>query len=69
MRKGIWCMEQMFIFKDIYEKMEKVRPMNPIYLDTLAEKDHFSDVVWVTEQMGLHKLMRLQHDYSVPLIQ
>jgi hypothetical protein len=41
MRKGIWCMEQMFIFKDIYEKMEKVRPMNPIYLDTLAEKDHF----------------------------
>jgi hypothetical protein len=59
----------LFIYKDIYQKMDKMRPMHPLALDTLAKKDHFADVVWVTEQMGLHKLMRLQHDYSVPLIQ
>jgi hypothetical protein len=64
-----WCTEQLFIYKDIYQKMDKVRPMHPLALDTLGEKDHFVDVVWVTEQMGLHKLMRLQHDYIVPLIQ
>jgi hypothetical protein len=64
-----WCTEQLFTYKDIYQKMDKLRPMHRLALDTLAEKDHFSDVVWVTEQMGLHKLMRLQHDYSVPLIQ
>ncbi|KAK1697545.1 hypothetical protein QYE76_014242 [Lolium multiflorum] len=64
-----WCTEQLFIYKDIYQKMDKVRPMHPLDLDTLAEKDHFTDVVWVTEKMGLHKLMQLKRDYSVPLIQ
>jgi hypothetical protein len=55
-----WCTEQLFIYKDIYQKMDKVRPMHPLALDTLTEKDHFQDAVWVTKQMGLHKLLRLQ---------
>jgi hypothetical protein len=64
-----WCLEQLFIYKDIYQNMDKVRPMHPLDLDTLAEKDQFQDVVWVTEQMVLHKLMRLKHDYNIPRIQ
>ena len=32
-----WCTEQLYIYKDIYQKMEKVRPMHPLALDTLAE--------------------------------
>jgi hypothetical protein len=36
-----WCMEQLFIFKDLYETKIKVRPMNPIDLDALEEKHHF----------------------------
>jgi hypothetical protein len=63
-----WCTEQLFICKYIYQKMDKVRPMHPLDIDTLAEKDHFQVDVWVTRQMGLHKLMRLKHDYNIPLI-
>jgi hypothetical protein len=62
-------MEQLFILKDIYAKIDKVRPMNSIDVDTLSEKDHFQDVVCVTNKMGLHKFMRLKHDYSIPPIQ
>ncbi|KAM0887545.1 hypothetical protein ACQ4PT_028956 [Festuca glaucescens] len=39
--RRFWCMEQIFIFKDIYETKDKVRLMQPIDLDTFAEKDHF----------------------------
>jgi hypothetical protein len=42
-----WCTEQLFIYKDIYQKMGKVIPMHPLDLDTLSEKDHFQDVVCV----------------------
>lgn len=48
-----------------------MRPIQPIDLDTLSEKSHFENIVWVTEGigMGLHKLMRVKWDYSIPLIQ
>ncbi|KAK1629283.1 hypothetical protein QYE76_003598 [Lolium multiflorum] len=63
-----WCMEQIFIFKDIYEPMKKVRPMQAIDVELLSRNDHFEDAIWVTERMGLHKLMKVQCDFSVPLI-
>lgn len=63
-----WCMEQLFIFKDIYEPKTKVRPMQAIDVDQLSDNDHFAYAVWVTERMGLHKLMKIQCNYNIPLI-
>jgi cobalamin-dependent methionine synthase I len=34
--KRFWCLEQEFIYKDIYEPMKKVRPMQAINVDLLA---------------------------------
>ncbi|KAK1619297.1 hypothetical protein QYE76_024814 [Lolium multiflorum] len=59
-----WCMEQLYIFKDIYEPMKKVRPMQAIDVELLSQNDHFEDA----ERLGLHKLMKVQCDFSVPLI-
>jgi hypothetical protein len=63
-----WCMEQIFIYKDIYESMKKVRPMQATYVELLSQNYHFEDAIWVTERMGLHKLMKVQLDSSIPLI-
>ncbi|KAK1585734.1 hypothetical protein QYE76_008278 [Lolium multiflorum] len=61
-------LEQEFIYKDIYEPMRKVRPMQAINVDDLAENDHFEDAIWVTGRMGLQELMKIQCDYSPELI-
>ncbi|KAK1679077.1 hypothetical protein QYE76_039925 [Lolium multiflorum] len=66
--KRVWCMEQSYIFKDIYEPMKKVRPMQAIDVELLAVNDHFEDAIWVTERMGLQKLMKVQCVYSPDLI-
>ena len=64
-----WCMEQLYIFQDIYAPMKKkVRPMQPIDLNHLTSKGDFDDAVWVTEKMGLHHLMAIQCDYSISLV-
>ncbi|KAK1663626.1 hypothetical protein QYE76_051785 [Lolium multiflorum] len=63
-----WCMEQIFIFKDIYEPMKKVRPMQVIDVELLSQNDHFDDAIWVTERMGCHKLMKVQCDFTIHLI-
>ncbi|KAK1665685.1 hypothetical protein QYE76_053844 [Lolium multiflorum] len=44
-----WCMEQEFIYKDIYEPMNKLRPMQAIDVDVLAINNHFEDAIWLTE--------------------
>ena len=49
-----WCMEQIFIYKDIYEPMKKVRPMQAIDVKSLAQNVIFEDAIWVTGRMGLH---------------
>ncbi|KAK1632340.1 hypothetical protein QYE76_006655 [Lolium multiflorum] len=59
---------KLFIYKDIYEPMKKVRPMQAIDVEPLSQNDHFEDAIWVTERMGLHKLMKVQCDCSIPLI-
>ncbi|KAK1647577.1 hypothetical protein QYE76_065382 [Lolium multiflorum] len=66
--RRFWCLEQEFIYKDIYEPMKKVRPMQAINVDLLAENDHFEDAIWVTGRMGLQELMKIQCDYSPDLI-
>ncbi|KAK1607573.1 hypothetical protein QYE76_031246 [Lolium multiflorum] len=66
--KRFWCMEQSYIFKDIYEPMKKVRPMQAINVELLAVNNHFEDAIWVTGRMGLQELMKIQCDYSPDLI-
>ncbi|KAK1627541.1 hypothetical protein QYE76_001856 [Lolium multiflorum] len=63
-----WCMEQEFIYKDIYEPMGKVRPMQAIDVDVLAENNHFEDAIWVAGRLGLKDLMKIQCDYSPELL-
>ncbi|KAK1614438.1 hypothetical protein QYE76_019955 [Lolium multiflorum] len=63
-----WCMEQEFIYKDIYEPMRKVRPMQAIDVDVLAVNNHFEDAIWVAGRMGLKDLMKIQCDYSPELL-
>lgn len=65
---SFWCMEQLFIYKDIYHDMN-VRPMHPISLNYLKSKDYFDDTVFITKQLGLHKLMEFQCNYNVHLVQ
>ncbi|KAK1678919.1 hypothetical protein QYE76_039767 [Lolium multiflorum] len=63
-----WCMEQEFIYKDIYEPMKKVRPMQAIDVDVLAVNNHFADAIWVAGRMGLKDLMKIRCDYSPELV-
>ncbi|XP_071685003.1 uncharacterized protein [Lolium perenne] len=63
-----WCMEQMYIYKDIYEPMKNLRPMQAIDVDILAENDHFEDAIWVVGRMGLKDIMKIQCDYSPELV-
>ena len=67
---NFWCLEQLFIYKDIYVPMKKpVRPMHPIDMDHLRTKTYFAEAVDVTEKLGLHHLMTLKCDYNVTLVQ
>ncbi|KAK1643251.1 hypothetical protein QYE76_061056 [Lolium multiflorum] len=63
-----WCMEHEFIYKDIYEPMKKLRPMQAIDVDVLAVNNHFEDAIWVTGRMGLQDLMKIRCDYSPELV-
>ncbi|KAK1695175.1 hypothetical protein QYE76_011872 [Lolium multiflorum] len=66
--RKFWCMEQEYIYKDIYEPMKKVRPMQAINVEDLSEDDHFADAIWVTGRMGLQELMKIKCDYSPELV-
>ncbi|KAK1647580.1 hypothetical protein QYE76_065385 [Lolium multiflorum] len=66
--RKFWCMEQEYIYKDIYEPMPKVRPMQAINVEDLSENDHFADAIWVTGRMGLQDLMKIKCDYSPELV-
>ncbi|KAK1631695.1 hypothetical protein QYE76_006010 [Lolium multiflorum] len=63
-----WCTEQEFIYKDIYEPMKNLRPMQAINVDILAINDHFEDAIWVAGRMGLLEIMKIQCDYSPDLV-
>ncbi|KAK1684263.1 hypothetical protein QYE76_045111 [Lolium multiflorum] len=66
--RRFWCMEQVFIYKDIYEPMKNLRPMQAINVDILAENNHFEDAIWVAGRMGLKDIMKIQCDYSPELV-
>lgn len=66
--RKFWCMQQEFIYKDIYEPMKKVRPMQAIDVDLLAVNNHFEDAIWVSGRMGFQDLMKIQCDYSLELV-
>jgi hypothetical protein len=66
--RRFWCMEQEYIYKDIYEPMKKVRHMQAINVDDLDQDNHFGDAIWVIGRMGLKDLMKIQCDYSPELI-
>ncbi|KAK1667563.1 hypothetical protein QYE76_055722 [Lolium multiflorum] len=63
-----WCMEQEFIYKDVYEPMKNLRPMQAINVDILAVNNHFEDAIWVAGRMGLLDIMKIQCDYSPDLV-
>ncbi|KAK1614983.1 hypothetical protein QYE76_020500 [Lolium multiflorum] len=63
-----WCTEQEFIYKDIYEPMKNLRPMQAIDVDILAINDHFEDAIWVAGKMGLLDIMKIQCDFSPDLV-
>ncbi|KAK1681885.1 hypothetical protein QYE76_042733 [Lolium multiflorum] len=63
-----WCTEQEFIYKDIYEPMKNLRPMQAIDVDILAINNHFEDAIWVAGKMGLHDIMKIQCDFSPDLV-
>ncbi|KAK1607319.1 hypothetical protein QYE76_030992 [Lolium multiflorum] len=63
-----WCIEQEFIYKDIYEPMKNLRPMQAIDVDILAINDHFEDAIWVAGKMGLLEIMKIQCDFSPDLV-
>jgi hypothetical protein len=47
----------------------KVCPMKLTNIELLSKDDYFGDALWVTEKVGLHKLMVIKQDYSPRLIQ
>jgi hypothetical protein len=58
------------IYEQVYASMStKVCPMKFTNIVSLSKDEYFADVLWVTEKMGLHKLMVFKQDYSPRLIQ
>jgi hypothetical protein len=57
-------------YKQIYAPMStKVCPMKYTDIEYLSKDEYFGDALWVTENMGLHKLMVIKQDYCLRLIQ
>jgi hypothetical protein len=58
------------IFEQVYACMStKVCPMKFTNIVSLSKDEYFADALWVTEKMGLHKLMVFKQDYCPRLIQ
>jgi hypothetical protein len=66
----LFCSEHERIFQQIYAPMStKVFPMKYIDSEFLFKDKYFGDTLWVTEKMGLHKLMTIKQNYCPNLIQ
>jgi hypothetical protein len=58
------------IYEPIHAPMStKVCPMKYTDVELLSKDEYFGDALWVTENMGLHKLMVIKQDYCPRLIQ
>ena len=66
---NFWCMEQLYIHKDIYlHYTHPIRPMQPYRLRDIKEKASYAQAAYVLEEMGMVSLMEKQCPYNVPLI-
>ena len=65
---SFWCLEQYFIFKDVYASMN-LRPMCPLAVDKMSSHPHFEEAMAICQKMGLHPLMKLQCHYHVYHVQ
>ena len=64
-----WCLEQQFIYEDIYLRFKHpLRLMLPIKLTALSDKPSHAQAAHVIEQFGLVPLMETQCDFSPQLI-
>jgi hypothetical protein len=64
-----WCMEQLFIYKDIFVPMKKpIHSMEPIDIEFLKFKEYLSSAVKVVERLGLTWLITFQCLYDPQLI-
>jgi hypothetical protein len=67
--RQFWCMEQLYIYQDIFVPMKKpIRPMHPIGLTYLRSKEYFVPAIKVVEKLGLTGLMTFQCHYDPQLI-
>jgi hypothetical protein len=61
--------EHQRIYEQIYATMStKVCPMKVTNIAALSRDEYFVDALWVTEKLGLHKLMVFKQDYNPHLI-
>ena len=66
---NFWCMEQIYIYKDIYlHYTHPIRPMQPYRLRDIKAKASYAQAADVIEQMGMVPLIEKQCPYNVPLI-
>ena len=64
-----WCLEQQFIYEDIYLRFKHpLRLMLPIKLTALSDKPSHAQAAHVIEQFGLVPLMETQCDFSPQLV-
>jgi hypothetical protein len=69
-RGSFYWSEHQRIFEQVYECMStKVCPMKFTNIVSLSKDEYFADALWVTEKLGLHKLMVFKQDYNPHLIQ
>jgi hypothetical protein len=62
--------EHQRIFEQVYACMStKVCPMKFTNIVSPSKDEYFADALWVTEKLGLHKLMVFKQDYNPRLIQ
>jgi hypothetical protein len=62
--------EHQRIYEQVYETMStKVCPMKLTNIASLSKDEYFADALWVTQKLGLHKLMVFRQDYNPRLIQ
>jgi hypothetical protein len=65
-----WRSEHEMIHRQIYAPMStKVCPMKYTDIHLLYKDVYFHDALWVTEKLGLHRLMSIKQDYCPNLIQ
>ena len=66
-----WRKEQELIYNEYYNNLSEKKPVCPqkvMDFEHLAKKAYFKDATWITDKMGLHRLMRIRENYSVQVV-